>query len=109
MTALLINRSLTSSVTARVNLAGATGAAKLITQTLTGAAVDANTGTELPRIPGLNWVAQRSAGTRGRFARGGPGEVVLDRKEQPNPRGETEVTIAPHSLTLLRFEGLTRP
>ena len=109
VTALLINRSLTSSVTARVNLAGTTGATKLVTQTLTGATMDANTGTELPRIPGLNWVAQRSAGLQGRFDRGGPGEVVLDRKEQANPRGDVEVTVPPHSLTLLRFEGLTRP
>ncbi len=108
-TVLLINKSVNATAIARVSLKGSAGADRLVTQTLTGAAVDANTGTELPRVPGLNWAAQREAGPGGRFRHGGPDEVRLVREERANPGAQTEVRVPPHSLMLLRFEGLRRP
>jgi alpha-N-arabinofuranosidase len=108
-TILLINKSVTATAVARVSLRGSAGAERLVTQTLTGAAVDANTGTELPRVPGLNWAAQREAGPGGRFRRGAPDEVRIVRDERANPGAQSELRVPPHSLMLLRFEGLRRP
>src|SRR5690606_16804236 len=52
--------------------------ATLRTWTLTGSGIDAHTGTELPKTPGLNWAAQTAAQPGGRFDHGGPDEVRID-------------------------------
>ncbi len=108
VTALLINKSLTSAIDGRITLAGATGTARLVTTTLSGAAADAHTGTTLPRIPGIAWGAQQSVGPQGRINRGGPDEVRLVRDERASPGGEVQVRVPPHSLMLLRFDGVAR-
>jgi len=108
VTTLLINKSITAAVAGQVTLDGAAGAARLVTQTLTGDAVDSNTGTELPRLPGLRWAAQRAVGPEGRIDRGGPGEVRLTSAEQADPGAQTQVHVPPHSVVLLRFEGVRK-
>jgi alpha-N-arabinofuranosidase len=108
VTALLINKNPRAAIAARITLAGSAGAAGMRVETLTGAAPDANTGTELPRVPGLDWAKQRQFGPAGRFAAGGAGEVRLERSEQATPGAVQQVRVPPHSLTLLRFEGVRR-
>lgn len=105
LTVLLINKSLTRPVAARVGLGGARGAARLVIETLTGASADSHTGTELPRIPGINWAAPKRVGPQARIDRGGPDEVRLERRTA-TPGAEVQVSVPPHSLQLLRFEGL---
>ncbi len=108
VTVLLINKSVNAAAVVRTTLGGASGARRLVTQTLSGASIDSNTGTELPRIPGLNWGAQKRAGANGRIDKGGPGEVTLQTTEQANPPADMPVKVPAHSLTLLRFEGVQR-
>ncbi len=108
VTALLINKSLNAAAAVRTSLTGASGARRLVTQTLTGATVDANTGTELPRIPGLHWGAQRRAGPGGRIDKGGPHEITLETAEQADPSADVTVKVPAHSLMLLRFEEVQR-
>ncbi len=105
LTVLLINKSLTRPVAAKIGLAGANGASKVTTQTLTGAATDANTGTELPRIPGINWATPRRMGPQGRIDRGAPSEIRLEQGSIA-AAAQVETTVPPHSLQLLRFEAL---
>jgi len=107
VTVLLINKSLNASVVAHTSLAGVGGAARLVTQTLSGATVDANTGTELPRVPGLKWGTQKAAGPVGRINRGGPNEVNLATTQRADPPADLDIKVPPHSLTLLRFEGVS--
>ncbi len=108
VTTMLVNKSLNAAVQARVGFGGARGA-RLVTETLTGASADANTGTELPRVPGLRWGKQRAVGPEGRIERGGPEEVRLLREARADPPGELDVRVPPHSIVLLRLEGVRRP
>ncbi|MEO3473782.1 hypothetical protein AAFN86_18085 [Roseomonas sp. CAU 1739] len=108
-TVLLINRHPSAAIATRVALSGASGAAALTTETLTGDAADANTGTDVLRIPGLRWGDQARAGPRGRFQQGAESEIRLDRQSLGEAKAETLVRVPPHSITLLRYEGLRRP
>jgi alpha-N-arabinofuranosidase len=108
VTTMLVNKSLNAAVQARVGFGGARGT-RLVTETLTGAAADANTGTELPRVPGLRWGQQRAVGPQGRIERGGPKEVQLLREERADPPAELDVRVPPHSIVLLRLEGVRQP
>jgi alpha-N-arabinofuranosidase len=108
ISALLINKHMTAAVSARVVLAGSTGAGTLRTETLTGDAADANTGTELPQLPGLKWAVQQRLGPQGRFDRGGEGEIRLDRGQVADPGPEVTVRVPPHSVTLVIFGGVRR-
>lgn len=108
-TVLLINRHPSAAIAARVALGGASGAAALTSETLSGDAPDANTGTDLLRIPGLRWGDQARVGPRGRFHQGAEGEIRLDRQALGPAGAETLVRVPAHSITLLRFEGLRRP
>ncbi|MGE0417399.1 MAG: hypothetical protein AB7O80_11375 [Acetobacteraceae bacterium] len=106
VTALLINKSLNATANVRTSLIGASGARRMVMQTLGGPSVDANTGTELPRIPGLHWGAQRRAGAAGRIDQGSPQEITQTMSEQVNPGADVTVRVPAHSLVLLRFEGV---
>lgn len=108
-TVLLINRHPSAVIATRVTLGGASGAASLSSETLTADAPDANTGTELLRLPGLRWGDQARTGPRGRFAQGAEAEIRLDRASLGPAQAETLVRVPAHSITLLRFEGLRRP
>lgn len=103
VTVLLINRHLTAPAAVTVALDGVGGSASVRARTLTGASVDANTGTELPRIPGLNWVRQKQMETGGRFERGAPDEIRIETADLPGA-ASVLTRVPPHSITLLRFE-----
>ncbi len=105
VTVLLINRHPASAATVGVDLDGVTGVGSLTARTLTGAAVDANTGTQLPAVPGLRWARQANAGPKGRFDRGAPDEVRIDQASLP-ATAQASVRVPPHSITLLRFDGV---
>lgn len=47
-------------------------------RTLTGPALDAHTGTELPSVPGLNWAAQETLATQSSFNARGGGNVHVE-------------------------------
>lgn len=103
VTVLLINRHVSAAAAVTVALDGIGGAASVRGQTLTGASVDANTGTELPRVPGLNWARQKQMETGGRFDRGAPAEIRIETADLP-AAGSVLARVPPHSITLLRFQ-----
>ena len=103
VTVLLINRHVSATAAVTVALDGIGGAASVRGQTLTGASVDANTGTELPRVPGLNWARQKQMESGGRFDRGAPAEIRIETTDLP-ASGSVLARVPPHSITLLRFQ-----
>jgi alpha-N-arabinofuranosidase len=107
VTVLLINKHLSSAAETSVAVNGAVGVASATSRTLTGSALDANTGTQLPRVPGLNWARQQQAGPLGRFDRGAPGEIRIDSASLAAGPALT-VRIPPHSMTILSLEGVRR-
>jgi hypothetical protein len=107
ITVLLINKHLSSAADASVVLDGTTGVSAVTTRTLTGSAVDANTGTTLPRVPGLKWARQQQAGPLGRFHHGATGEVRIETASL-TPATTLAVRVPPHSLTIVSFENVRR-
>lgn len=69
--------------------------------TLSGTAIDANTGTSLPE--GFAVQAQDAYG--GRFDQGGPGEVEFTQSDYQVMPGVFDHTIPPHSVVSLAIEG----
>jgi hypothetical protein len=108
VTVLLVNKHPAAALAVRLALGGASGAEGLSRATLAGHAPDANTGTELPRIPGLAWGTQARFGRDGRFAEGGEGEVTVERAALGAAGAETLVRLPPHSVSVLRFDGVGR-
>lgn len=106
---LLINKSADAAIDTRVALGGIAGATTLAIETLTGAAPDANTGTELLKLPGLDWGAQRAVGPQGRINHGGPGEIRVERTERAIQGRDVAVRVPPHSVMVLRLGGVKPP
>lgn len=75
---IVVNRSMGSAIEAEVDVAGFGEGFNGTARVLSGPSADANTGTELPRIPGIDWGRQATVGTNGRFDSGGPGEVRIE-------------------------------
>ncbi len=109
VTLLLINRHPAAGVATRISLGAVTSATAVTAETLTADAPDAHTGTDVLRIPGLRWAEQARVGPRGRFQQGGESEIRLERQPLGPMQGETLVRVPPHSITLLRIEGLRQP
>jgi len=72
---IVVNRHFTASITTQFTLEGFAPVEAGAATVLNGTGIDAHTGTELPKIPGLKWARQSSAVFEPRFERGGPDEV----------------------------------
>ena len=108
VTVLLINKHLGAGVTVRLTLAGSRGAARLETVTLSGDAPDADTGTQLPDIPGLHWADKQLVTVPGRPGRAAAGAVRSERAILAAPGSTVTVHVPPHAITRLRFEEVLR-
>lgn len=76
---LVINKDLTEAVQGVVKVTGFTAGGRGVVYTLNGTSPDANTGTELFQAPGVQWARQAEFELGGRFSKGGPGEIQLQR------------------------------
>lgn len=104
---MLVNRG-EQPITVQLRLAGVAGVAGATVQTLSAEALDAHTGSQLPRIPGLQWAAQVELA---RFNRGAPGEIKLtEQRLGPSPAAGADtvvsVTLPPISVQALKFDRL---
>jgi alpha-N-arabinofuranosidase len=106
LTLMLVNRHETEAAELRVDLPGLKGWRGGQQETLTGAALDAHLGTQLPRIPGLRWAEQVSLS---RFARGGPDELRRSTEALPAAgTGSLQRRLPPLSVTALTLRDLQR-
>jgi alpha-N-arabinofuranosidase len=98
-----INRDFDRPIRARIAIDGFKPGSRAIAWTLNGSGIDANTGTQLPKIPGLNWARQSMAVPDERFEHGGTGEVAITRTELAAVSGQFEYTFPAHSVTSLEL------
>jgi alpha-N-arabinofuranosidase len=70
---------------------------------LNGTGIDANTGTELFKAPGVKWPAQAEMQPNPRFNRGGPQEVSIRETALNSVGNEFEYIFPAHSVTSLQI------
>ncbi|MBI4719036.1 MAG: hypothetical protein HY763_14620 [Planctomycetes bacterium] len=100
---LAINKHFEAAIAAGLRIDGFAPLPQAIAWTLTGTAIDANTGTQLPQIPGLKWGRQTAAQPEARFQLGGPGEVELVATPVDAAAAEFTYVFPPHSVTSLQL------
>ncbi len=103
-----INKHFDQELTARISLQGFRPASEGVAWTLEGTGIDANTGTELFKAPGVTWAKQAAAEPNPRFAQGAPGEVKISRKPLKALGSEFEFRFPPHSVTSLEIRSSGR-
>ena len=103
---MLVNKSDTLALDAHITLPGVRSYADVSVTTLSADSWDANTGTELPRIPGLAWARQVELA---RFSKGSAGEIHLAHETLPagadsaRPQSGLSYRLRPASVTAVRF------
>jgi alpha-N-arabinofuranosidase len=95
---LAINKSFDQSVRTGISITGL-APKRGMAWTLSGTAIDANVGTELPR--GMEWGKQAEID---RFSHGGPNEVWIRSTAVPNVAEHFDYTFPPHSITALELQ-----
>ncbi len=98
-----INKSFQSPANATIAVDGFQPAEKGIAWTLTGTGMDAHTGTELPRIPGLNWSKQTEVPPFARMNKGNPSEVTLTQRRLDGLTNSFEFAFPPRSVTSIEM------
>lgn len=100
---LAINKHFESPISAKIELVDFEPEAEGTAWTLTGTGIDANTGTDLPEMPGLNWAQQVEDTYNPRFREGGPDEVTLTASTVSGLGPTFAYTFGPHSVTSLEI------
>ena len=72
-----VNKNFDSAINLQVNLGSLRPSGSAAVMTLSGTAIDANTGTQLPVVPGIAWAQPALATPVSRFAFGSPQEVRI--------------------------------
>ncbi|GAB6194942.1 hypothetical protein [Lysobacter xanthus] len=108
---IVVNRSDTRAVHATLKLTGAARYGPGTVEGIQADSFDSNTGTTLPKIPGIDWAPQASLG---RFALGAKSEIRQFKAALPAPRAGTDGTtrvgfdFQPLSITSITFEPAAR-
>jgi alpha-N-arabinofuranosidase len=98
-----INKHFDQPIKATITIGGARPSGDMTATTLTGAGIDAHTGTQLFQAPGVRWAAQADDGARGRFRHGGPGEITLESTAFSAVGATFEHTFPARSVTSLEL------
>ena len=100
---MLINKSIDRRADVSLEVAGF-DAAGAVAHLLTGASPDSNTGTELPRVPGIRWARQVNVDERARHLdRGSPREVSFTSAPLAGTGGPMSYSVPPHSVASLEL------
>ena len=100
-----INKNLDKPIKATINLKGIKPRAKGTAWILTGKSVDANTGTELFRAPGVKWAQQAEMEKNPQFSKGSPSEINITSVPLNNLKEKFEYVFPPHSVVSLQITG----
>jgi alpha-N-arabinofuranosidase len=101
LTLIAVNKHFDSAIRTSISLQNFAPAASGTVYTLNGSAIDANTGTQLPQIPGLNWAPQAVAAPDGRFNFGGPEEVRVSTSAITGVSNSFTYSFPAHSVTTI--------
>jgi len=100
---MLINKSFDRSADVALAIDGF-DADSGIAHLLTGASPDSNTGTELPKVPGISWARQANVDETARhFDRGAPSEVSYTSTPLPGVGKSVAYRLPPHSVVCLEL------
>ena len=110
LTVIVVNKSADQPADVRVRLNGARGYGSVDATSVYADSLDANTGTDLPSIPGLRWARQVDMG---RFAKGSDEEIHTATERLPGVKasdGNAVLTyrVRPLSVTSLQFGQVRR-
>ncbi len=98
---LMINKHFDRNMRTNIRVNGFCPSGPARAWTLTGMAIDANTGTAIPE----GFVTQASDSYGGRFHEGGPDEVKITESELTAPLGVFDYTLPPHSVVSIALDG----
>lgn len=104
---MVVNKHFSSPVTTTLNVRSRTSYGAYDMTVMTADSLDANTGTQLPSIPGLDWAKQVNMA---RFNKGADKEIRVSREQKtvtPTNGGDgqsVEISFAPMSITKLVFK-----
>lgn len=98
---LVVNRHFDSPIDAAISVSGFRPRKDGSAVSLTGSGIDAHTGTQVIRVPGLVWGNQVEDGQHRRFHRGSPEDVVLASKPLEVTGAKFSYRFPPHSVTSL--------
>jgi alpha-N-arabinofuranosidase len=100
---MLINKSIDRRADVSLDVAGFDSAGA-VAHLLTGASPDSNTGTELPRVPGIRWARQANVDERARHLdRGAPHEVSFTSAPLAATGRPISYSVPPHSVASLEL------
>lgn len=97
-----INKHFDRSIQAKITLHGFAPTDNGTAWTLQGTGIDANTGTELYKAPGVTW-ARQAADINPRFDRGDPREIWIDSSPLRTTTPSFEYAFPAHSVTSLEI------
>jgi alpha-N-arabinofuranosidase len=101
---MVINKHFEQDISARIDISGFKAAAKGRAFILTGTGLDANTGTELFKAPGMKWPKQTADEKNPRFDKGGPGEIELSDHALQLVDNGFEYSFGKHSITAIELD-----
>jgi alpha-N-arabinofuranosidase len=101
---LAINKNFDRAITSHISVEGFHPSAGT-RWTLNGTALDANTGSQPFRAPGVKWAAQAVDSDGGRFDRGGPGELRISKEPMSHVGVAFNATFPAHSVVSLELDG----
>ncbi len=100
-----VNKSLDRAIRTKLSISGFRPVTTATAWTLNGTGIDANTGTELFKAPGVKWPEQAMMKSNPRFDKGGPQEVAISQSSLKGVANQFEYTFPAHSVTSLEIRG----
>jgi alpha-N-arabinofuranosidase len=100
-----INKHFDRAIRARIRIEGFTPSGAGRAWTLSGTSIDAHTGSDVFRAPGVKWARQATDAKAGRFDQGGPDEVQVREAGTPAWGTSFEYVFPARSVTAMVLPG----
>lgn len=98
-----VNKDLDRPIRTHITINGVHPQSNGTVWTLNGTGIDANTGTELFKAPGVKWPEQAAMQPNPRFDRGGPQEISFGEAPLRGVAAQFDYTFPAHSVTSLQI------
>lgn len=100
---MVVNKHFDQPITAQIEIAGFEPQPKGHAYVLSGTGIDANTGTQLFKAPGVKWARQAVDEHNARFYKGGPGEISITEHPITVTGNALEYSFGKHSVTAIEM------
>jgi alpha-L-arabinofuranosidase len=99
-----VNKNFDSDIPLQISLKNTKPSGKAAAWILSGASIDANTGTEPFKAPGIKWANPAKLDKNSRFSQGGPNEVTVTSKPVSNASAQFSYTLPKASVVALEID-----